>query len=66
MNLFLKSYNFCFEKENLSESLHPSRNVIDNGHFGSNGVDDWTDAELFLENGLPISIISGEEFLKIM
>ena len=45
-----------FEKEDLSESLHPPRNVLDNGHFESNGVNDWTDAELFLENGWPIAI----------
>ena len=45
-----------FEKEDFFESLHPSRNVVEDGHFGSNGVDDWTDAELFLENGWPTVI----------
>ena len=45
-----------YEKWNSSESFHPSRNVVDDGQFGSNGGEDWTDAEVFLENGWPTAI----------
>jgi len=41
------------------------RNVIDDDQLGSSGTDDWTDAEVFLENGWPTAIdLSGSNTVE--